>query len=152
MVHFDNKYYIYRCLKLNSSWLPSSSSSKNTHSNWENWTWATTRYLSLDSVPVEQWIALGRYHRPQYKNRQKGNPFPTQKHQIEQENKDKQIIHQKLVKAEKMKESLEIKHSQIRSRGKGSRKRWSSRRDRESNRRKLNNRKGWKRQRRRWNN
>jgi len=41
------------------------------------------------------------------------------------------------VKAEKMKESLEIKHSQIRSRGKGSRKRWSSRRDRESNRRKL---------------
>ena len=37
-----------------------------------------------------------------------------QKQQIEQENKDKQIIHQKLVKAEKLKESLEIKQSQIR--------------------------------------
>jgi hypothetical protein len=35
-----------------------------------------------------------------------------QKHRIEQENKDKQIIHQKLVKAEKAKEELEIRHAQ----------------------------------------
>lgn len=36
-----------------------------------------------------------------------------QKHRIEQENKDKQIIHQKLVKAEKVKEDLEIRFTQI---------------------------------------